>query len=154
MKRSSSPCFLVSMRNSPKARGESSFKPVRGRDSQRGVNKSRTKPICSRCVPQGGSGAGVRAPYPVPRKLFNLEPAFRGAGMTTDRTLKVLVGVITAILVTFAEYQASGVLAPLTLALFIIAIVWPIQHGLQARMPALLALAITMVLTVVVCLGF
>ena len=74
--------------------------------------------------------------------------------MPADRTLKVLIGVIAAILVTGAAYLASGVLAPLTLALFIIAIVWPLQRALQSRMPALLALAITMIVTVAVCLGF
>jgi AI-2 transport protein TqsA len=40
------------------------------------------------------------------------------------------------------------------LAIFIVAIVWPLQHRLQARMPKLLALAITMVVTVAVCLAF
>src|ERR1700724_2091481 len=35
-----------------------------------------------------------------------------------------------------------------------VAIVWPLQHRLQARMPKLLALAITMVVTVAVCLAF
>jgi predicted PurR-regulated permease PerM len=74
--------------------------------------------------------------------------------MSADRGLKVMVGIITAITVIFAAYQASGVLAPLTLALFIIAIVWPLQHALQLRIPALLALGITVVVTIAVCLGF
>ena len=74
--------------------------------------------------------------------------------MMADRTLKVLVGILTAIAVTFAAYQASGVLAPLTLALFIIAIVWPLQAWLQSRIPALLALGVAIVVTVAVCLGF
>ena len=74
--------------------------------------------------------------------------------MPADRTLKVLIGIIAAILITGAAYQASGLLAPLTLALFIIAIVWPLQHWLQSRMPALLALAISVSVTVAVCIGF
>ena len=74
--------------------------------------------------------------------------------MSADRGLKIMVGIITAIAVTFAAYQASSLLAPLTLALFIIAIVWPIQQGLQSRLTALPALGLTMVLTIAVCLGF
>jgi predicted PurR-regulated permease PerM len=74
--------------------------------------------------------------------------------MPADRTLKILVGIIAAILITGAAYQASSVLAPLTLALFIIAIVWPLQRWLQSRIPALLALFVTMVVAVAVCLGF
>jgi len=46
------------------------------------------------------------------------------------------------------------VFAPLALALFIIAIVWPLQHWLQLRMPKLLALAVTILLTVSVCIAF
>jgi len=45
------------------------------------------------------------------------------------------------------------VFAPLALALFIIAIVWPLQHWLQLRMPKLLALAVTILLTVSVCIA-
>lgn len=41
---------------------------------------------------------------------------------------------------------------PLALATFIIALVWPLQHWLQVRMPKLLALLVTIVITVSVCL--
>ena len=71
--------------------------------------------------------------------------------MAPNSALNVSVGVIAAILVSAAAYQASEVFAPLALALFIIALVWPLQSWLQARMPTLLALAITMVVTVAVC---
>lgn len=74
--------------------------------------------------------------------------------MAPDSTLRTAVGLIAAAAVSAAAYQASEVFAPLALALFIIAIVWPLQEWLQARMPALLALAITMAITVAVCLGF
>jgi AI-2 transport protein TqsA len=65
--------------------------------------------------------------------------------------LKITVGIIAAILLAAAAAQASTVVAPLALAIFIIAIVWPLQQRLQAWMPKLLALAITIVLTVAVC---
>ena len=74
--------------------------------------------------------------------------------MSSDAALKTSVGLIAAVLLAFAAYQADAVFAPLALALFIIALVWPLQRWLQARMPALIALAITMTLTVAVMLAF
>jgi AI-2 transport protein TqsA len=74
--------------------------------------------------------------------------------MARDSALDVSVGIIAAVVVSAAAYQASAVFAPLALALFIIAIVWPLQSWLQARMPGLLALAITMTATVAACLFF
>ena len=44
--------------------------------------------------------------------------------------------------------------APLVLALFIMAIIWPLQHRLQLHMPKLVALAITTIITIVVGLAF
>lgn len=62
--------------------------------------------------------------------------------------------IIAVLLIAVAASQASKVLAPLALAIFIIAIVWPIQKRLQARLPQLIALAITMLMTVGVCMAF
>ena len=74
--------------------------------------------------------------------------------MARDTALNVSVGIIAAVMVCIAARQANDVFAPLALALFIIALVWPLQSWLQARMPALLALAITMTVTVAVCIAF
>jgi AI-2 transport protein TqsA len=74
--------------------------------------------------------------------------------MATGRALKIMIGIVAAVLVAAAVQQASTVFAPLALALFIIAIVWPLQHRLRSRMPQLLALAITMVVTLAVCVAF
>ncbi|MEH2536372.1 putative PurR-regulated permease PerM [Bradyrhizobium sp. AZCC 1577] len=68
--------------------------------------------------------------------------------------LKTTTGIIAAVLVMAALAQASTVFAPLAAALFIIAIVWPIQKQLQSWMPKLAALAITIIATVAICLGF
>jgi AI-2 transport protein TqsA len=68
--------------------------------------------------------------------------------------LKVTTGIIAAVLVVAALSQMSRVFAPLAAALFIIAIVWPIQKRLQSWMPKLAALAITIVVTVAICLAF
>ena len=61
---------------------------------------------------------------------------------------------MAAVLVAAALAQASTVFAPLALASFIIALVWPLQSWLQARIPKLLALGITVVVTVSVFLAF
>ena len=74
--------------------------------------------------------------------------------MARNSALDVSAGIIAAILASTAAYQASEVFAPLALALFIIALVWPLQSWLKARMPTLLALAITMIVTVTVCIAF
>ncbi|MDP3691679.1 AI-2E family transporter [Bradyrhizobium sp.] len=68
--------------------------------------------------------------------------------------MKIAVGIIAAVLLAAAAREASAVIAPLALALFIIANVWPLQSLLQARMPKLLALAITLVVTIAACLAF
>ena len=68
--------------------------------------------------------------------------------------MKIAVGIIAVVLLAAAVREASAVLAPLALAFFIIAIVWPLHSLLQAKMPKLIALALTIVVTIVVCLGF
>jgi AI-2 transport protein TqsA len=68
--------------------------------------------------------------------------------------MRVGVGIIAVILLAAAARQASAVFAPLALALFIIAIVWPLQKRLQAKLPKLPALAATIVVTIAVCLAF
>lgn len=65
-----------------------------------------------------------------------------------------MVGVGTAILVVAALAIAQPVFAPLTFALFVIAIVWPLQARLQARLPKLVALAISILATIVVIGAF
>jgi AI-2 transport protein TqsA len=74
--------------------------------------------------------------------------------MAVGLASRISTGIIAAVLVAAATSQASAVFAPLALALFIIAIVWPLQHRLQSRMPKLLALSITVIVTVAVCLAF
>jgi predicted PurR-regulated permease PerM len=61
-----------------------------------------------------------------------------------------MVGVCTLT----ALYLARPVFAPLTFALFIIAIVWPLQARLQALLPKLLALAVSLLTTIVVITAF
>lgn len=67
---------------------------------------------------------------------------------------KVALTIVAAVAISGALYQASSVFAPLSLALFIIAIVWPVQQRLQSHMPKLIALAITLIVIVAVGLAF
>jgi AI-2 transport protein TqsA len=70
------------------------------------------------------------------------------ARRTSDRALRAMVSVGTAILVVAALGVAQPVFAPLTFALFIIAIVWPLQARLQTLLPKLVALAISMLVVI------
>ena len=54
--------------------------------------------------------------------------------MTSNRGYLTLLGICTTILVLMAFYFARTVLAPVVFALFAIALVWPLQAYLQARM--------------------
>ena len=74
--------------------------------------------------------------------------------MAREATVKVWVALVAAAAISLAAYQADVVFAPLTLGLFIIALVWPMQARLKSHMPALIALAITMTVTVAVMLAF
>jgi predicted PurR-regulated permease PerM len=68
--------------------------------------------------------------------------------------LKIATGLVAVVVIAAALAEAKAVFEPLVLALFIIAIVWPLQHWLQLRLARLLALAVTIVVTVAVCLAF
>nr|WP_210485545.1 AI-2E family transporter [Microvirga antarctica] len=74
--------------------------------------------------------------------------------LTSTRGLITMIGVCTAILIIVALYFARTVFAPLAFALFIIALVWPVQRALQARFPKLIALAISILATVVIVMIF
>jgi AI-2 transport protein TqsA len=65
-----------------------------------------------------------------------------------------MLGLCTTVLVVGALSLAQSVFAPLAFALFIIALVWPLQKRLQATMPRLLALAFTMAVTILVVIVF
>ena len=69
--------------------------------------------------------------------------------MAGDRTLRLSAAICAAILILGALWAAHGVMTPVAFALFIIALVWPLQRRLRAFLPALLAL----VVTVAVALG-
>jgi AI-2 transport protein TqsA len=70
--------------------------------------------------------------------------------MTQNRLLATLLGICAAVLIFAALYLARAILAPVAFALFVIAIAWPLQRYLQARIPKLLALVVTVLAVLVV----
>lgn len=82
-------------------------------------------------------------------------PLTTAAGRSgADRSLFVAVATVATIAVLTAVYLASSVVAPIVCALFIIAIVWPVQRWLQLRVPKLLALGIVIAMIAVVFVVF
>ena len=70
--------------------------------------------------------------------------------MTQDNAVRGMLALCTAILVAAALYLARSIFTPVAFALFAMAIVWPFQRALQARMPKLVALLCTLILTLIV----
>jgi AI-2 transport protein TqsA len=74
--------------------------------------------------------------------------------MATDRQIRTLLALCTAILVAAALYLARSIFAPLAFALFLVAIVWPLQSALQRRVPQFVALLVTLLMTALVMIIF
>jgi AI-2 transport protein TqsA len=82
--------------------------------------------------------------------LLTLSIYIEGRSVTHDRSMQVMLGVCTTIAVVAALYFARQIFAPVAFAIFIIAIVWPLQSALSERIPTLLSLAITISVTAIV----
>jgi len=74
--------------------------------------------------------------------------------MTADRRLNAAVWLIALVAIVAALDLASTVFAPVVFALFILAVVWPLQRRLQSHLPRLLALAVVILVTVGVLAAF
>lgn len=74
--------------------------------------------------------------------------------MTHDRSIYVMLGLCTTIAVVAALYLARQIFAPVAFAIFIIAIIWPLQSALSRRLPTLLSLAITISVAAIVVTAF
>jgi AI-2 transport protein TqsA len=64
-----------------------------------------------------------------------------------------MLGVCTVVLAAAALYLARPVFAPMAFSLLAIALLWPLQHRLVARMPKLVASALVMLATLLVLLA-
>jgi AI-2 transport protein TqsA len=67
--------------------------------------------------------------------------------MQQNRSSTTLLFLCTLVLVFAAVHFASGIVAPAAFAVFVIAIVWPLQRSLQGTIPKLLALVVTILIT-------
>jgi predicted PurR-regulated permease PerM len=70
-----------------------------------------------------------------------------------SRAAATLFGLSAAVVLFGGLYLARSIVAPVAFSLFVIAIVWPLQRTLQTRLPRLLALAATLVVTLLVVTG-
>jgi predicted PurR-regulated permease PerM len=70
--------------------------------------------------------------------------------MTGDSGIRGMLALCTAILAAAALYLARSISVPLAFSIFAMTVVWPFQRKLQARMPRLLALLFTLLLTLLV----
>ncbi|MGZ5187415.1 MAG: AI-2E family transporter, partial [Caldimonas sp.] len=68
----------------------------------------------------------------------------------SSRAIPIMLGLCTAVLVLSGLYLARSILAPVAFSLFVVAIVWPLQRALETRLPRLLALVVTLVMTLLV----
>ena len=70
--------------------------------------------------------------------------------MKRDKTERILLLLCTSVIILAGLYFASAIIAPVAFSLFVIAIAWPLQSALQVRIPKLLALAVTIIVTLAV----
>jgi predicted PurR-regulated permease PerM len=91
-------------------------------------------------------GAG-RCGFPATAGAVRLEGK---AVMVTERSSNTAVVCLAIIAVLAAASLASTVIAPLAAALFIVAMVWPIQGGLERYVPQYIALVFSVLLVVAV----
>jgi AI-2 transport protein TqsA len=81
-------------------------------------------------------------------------PTERAGSVTGGGAHQVAQVIIAIILAVAALSTASSVFAPVAFALFIIALIWPLQQMLQGVLPRLLALAISLFVMVVAFVAF
>ena len=70
--------------------------------------------------------------------------------MTTDRPTRAMLAICTIILVAAALYFTRSILAPFAFAIFMVALVWPLQRALERKLPQAVALLLTLLVTVAV----
>lgn len=97
----------------------------------------------------------------MPEQAAATGPLWHDNGMTQPfrpsalaRHLPAYAGILAAVVLAASLYFAASVFTPVACALFIIALVWPLQEFLQQRMPRLAALAVVMCVIIVVFMGF
>jgi len=74
--------------------------------------------------------------------------------VTSSGPIPASLVICAIVLLSAALYLASSVFAPLAFALFILAVVWPLQEALEKWLPKAVALLLTLSCTVIVVLVF
>ena len=70
--------------------------------------------------------------------------------MKHDSVIRTTLLLSTSVVILAALYFSRAIIAPVTFALFTVAIAWPVQSALERRIPKLLAVAATIVVTIVI----
>src|SRR4029453_15176036 len=70
--------------------------------------------------------------------------------MKNDGVVRISLLLTSSIVTLAALYYSRAIMAPVTFALFTVAISWPLQSALQNRIPKLLALVVTIVATLAI----
>lgn len=73
--------------------------------------------------------------------------------MEHDRVVRTTLLLSTSVVILAALYFSCAITAPVTFALFTVAIAWPLQSALQRKIPKLLAVALTIVVTIAILAG-
>lgn len=70
--------------------------------------------------------------------------------MKQDRVVRTTLLLLTSVVILSALYFSRAITAPVTFALFTVAIAWPLQSALQKKIPKLLAVVVTIVVTIAI----
>ena len=70
--------------------------------------------------------------------------------MKHDGVIRTSLLLSTSVIILTALYFSRSITAPVTFAIFTVAIAWPLQSALQKRIPTLLAVAVTIIVTIAV----
>lgn len=72
----------------------------------------------------------------------------------SDRMMRTMMGICTFVITISALYLTRAIFAPLAFAVLIIAVLWPIQGRLQTMVPKLVALAVSILVTILIFVAF
>ena len=70
--------------------------------------------------------------------------------MKHDSVVRISLLLLTSVVVLVALYFSRAIIAPVTFALFTVAIAWPLQSALQKRITKILAVVVTIVVTIAI----
>jgi AI-2 transport protein TqsA len=81
-------------------------------------------------------------------------PLIETQAMASDSQIRAMLAICTVIFIAAALYFTRPLFAPLSFAVFILAIVWPFAKALQKRLPKVIALFLTLSVTILAVVVF